>query len=70
MTSNLVYIANAGDAAYGITVAELDYDRGSLNIVQRVTEIGECHYLNLHLNGRYLVATTMEGGVPGGLLRR
>ncbi len=63
MTSNLVYIANAGDAPYGITVAELDYDRGSLNIVQRVTEISECHYLNLHPNGRYLVATTMEGGV-------
>ena len=63
MTANLVYIANAGDADYGITVAELDYDNATLNIVQRVTEISECHYLNLHPNGRYLVATTMDDDV-------
>ncbi len=63
MTSNLVYIANAGDADYGITVAELDYQNATLNIVQRVTEISECHYLNLHPNGRCLVATTMDAGV-------
>ncbi|MCY3831849.1 MAG: lactonase family protein [Chloroflexi bacterium] len=63
MSDNLVYIANAGDADYGITVAELDYDNATLNIVQRVTEIGECHYLNPHPNGRFLVATTMDGGV-------
>ena len=63
MTENLVYIANAGDADYGITVAELDYDNIALNVVQRVTEISECHYLNLHPNGRYLVATTMDEGV-------
>jgi 6-phosphogluconolactonase len=63
MTANLVYIANAGDADYGITVAELDYDNATLNIVQRVTEISECHYLNLHPNGRLLVATTMDADV-------
>lgn len=63
MTANLVYIANAGDADYGITVAELDYEKATLNVVQRVTEISECHYLNLHPNGRCLVATTMDAGV-------
>ena len=63
MTDNLVYIANAGDAPYGITVAELDYDSGSLKPVQHVTEISECHYLNLHPNGRFLVATTMDDDV-------
>jgi len=63
MSENLVYIANAGDADYGITVAELDYQNATLNIVQRVTEISECHYLNLHPNGRCLVATTMDAGV-------
>ena len=63
MSANLVYIANSGDAPYGITVAELDYDNGSLNIVQQVSEISECHYLNLHPNGKFLVATTMDGAV-------
>ncbi len=63
MTDNLVYIANGGDGPSGITVAELDYDSVTLNIIQRVTEISECHYLNLHPNGRYLVATTMDAGV-------
>ncbi len=63
MTDNLVYIANGGDGPSGITVAELDYDNATLNIVQRVTEISECHYLNLHPNGRYLVATTVDAGV-------
>lgn len=63
MTANLVYIANGGDGPNGITVAELDYDNATLNIVQRVTEISECHYLNLHPNGRLLVATTMDAGV-------
>ena len=63
MTANLVYIANGGDGPSGITVAELDYDNATLKIVQRVTEISECHYLNLHPNGRILVATTMDAGV-------
>lgn len=63
MTDNLVYIANGGDGPSGITVAELDYDSATLNIIQRVTEISECHYLNIHPNGRYLVATTMDAGV-------
>lgn len=63
MTDNLVYIANAGDADYGITVAELDYDKATLKVVQRVTEISECHYLNFHPNGRFLVATTMDDDV-------
>lgn len=63
MTANLVYIANGGDGPNGITVAELDYDNATLKIVQRVSEISECHYLNLHPNGRYLVATTMDAGV-------
>ena len=63
MRENLVYIANSGDADYGITVAELDYACGSLNVIQHVTEISECHYLNLYPNGRFLVATTMDGEV-------
>ena len=63
MTANLVYIANGSDGPSGITVAELDYDNATLNIVQRVTEISECHYLNLHPNGRILAATTMDAGV-------
>lgn len=63
MSDNLVYIANAGDTDYGITVAELDYSNATLNVVQRVTAISECHYLNPHPNGRFLVATTMDGGV-------
>ena len=63
MTNSLVYIANAGDAPYGITVAELDYHNGTLSPVQHVTEISECHYLNLHPNGRFLVATTMDDDV-------
>ena len=63
MPANLVYIANAGAADYGITVAELDYEKATLRVVQRVTEISECHYLNPHPNGRYLVATTMDAGV-------
>ena len=58
----LVYIANAGDAPYGITVAELDAS-GSLSVVQRVSEISECHYLNFHPSGEYLLATTMDGEV-------
>ena len=63
MTANLVYIANSGAADYGITVAELDYQNATLKVVQRVTEISECHYLNLHPNGRILAATTMDAGV-------
>lgn len=63
MTDNLVYIANAGDADYGITVAALNYDSGALEVVQHVTEISECHYLNLHPNGKLLLATTMDGAV-------
>ena len=63
MIQNLVYIANSGDAPYGITVAELDYANSTLNIVQQVTEISECHYLNPHPNGRFLVASTMDDDV-------
>ena len=63
MTDNLVYIANSGAADYGITVAALDYDSGSLEVVQYVTEISECHYLNLHPNGKLLLATTMDGAI-------
>ena len=63
MSANRIYIANSGDAPYGITVAELDYESGTLNIVQQVTEISECHYLNLHPSGKYLLATTMDGEV-------
>ncbi len=60
---NLVYIANGGGGPCGITVAELDYDKATLNILQQVTEISECHYLNLHPKGRFLVATTMDDDV-------
>ena len=63
MIDNLVYIANGGDGPKGITVAELDYENATLKIVQRVSEISECHYLNPHPNGRFLVATTMDAGV-------
>ncbi len=63
MSANLVYIANSGDAPYGMTIAELDYASGTLNIVQQVTEISECHYLNLHPNGKLLYATTMDNEV-------
>lgn len=63
MTDNLVYIANSGAADYGITVAALDYDKGALDVVQRVTEISECHYLNLHPSGELLLATTMDGAI-------
>ena len=63
MTDNLVYIANGGSGPHGITVAELDYANGALNIVQQVTEISECHYLNLHPKSRFLVAGTMDEGV-------
>ena len=61
-TAREVYIANSGNDGYGITVAQLD-DAGHLNIVQRVTEISECHYLALHPNRKYLYATTMDGEV-------
>ncbi len=63
MRQNLVYIANGGSGPHGITVAELDYASGNLNIVQQVTAISECHYLNPHPNGRFLVAGTMDEGV-------
>ncbi len=63
MTDNLVYIANAGAADYGITVAALNYDSGALEVLQHVTEISECHYLNLHPKGNLLLATTMDGEV-------
>ena len=63
MTQNLVYIANGGNGPHGITVAELDYANDTLNIVQQVSEISECHYLNPHPNGRILVAGTMDEGV-------
>ncbi len=63
MSSNLIYIANSGDAPYGITVAALDYDNGTLNIAQHVTEISECHYLNPHPKGKFLLATTMDGEI-------
>ena len=63
MRENIVYIANGGGGPCGITVAELDYDNATLHIVQPVTEIHECHYLNPHPNGRFLVATTMDGEV-------
>ena len=63
MTKNLVYIANSGDGPYGITVAALDADSGALNIVQHVAEISECHYLNPHPSGKFLLATTMDGDI-------
>ena len=63
MSQNLIYIANSGDAPYGITVAALDANSGALNIVQHVTEISECHYLNPHPNGKFLLATTMDGDI-------
>ena len=75
---NLVYIANGGGGPGGITVAELDYENATLDIVQQVDAIKECHYLNPHPNGRLLLATTMDGVVevvsfgiePNGTLRK
>jgi len=63
MTDSLIYIANGGGGPFGITVAALDYGKGALEVVQQVTEISECHYLNLHPNGKFLLATTMDGAV-------
>ena len=63
MREDLVYIANSGDEPIGITVARLHRNTGSLSIVQQVSEISECHYLNPHPNGRYLYATTMDGEI-------
>ncbi len=63
MRENLVYIANSGAEPIGITVAALDRETGSLSIVQQVSEISECHYLNPHPNGRCLYATTMDGEI-------
>ena len=63
MREDLVYIANSGAEPIGISVARLDRDTGSLSIVQQVSEISECHYLNPHPNGRYLYATTMDGEI-------
>ena len=63
MSHNLIYIANSGDAPYGITVASLDRNSHTLGVVQHVTEIGECHYLNPHPSGKFLLATTMDGEI-------
>ena len=63
MTDNLVYIASGGGGDCGITVAALDYAEGTLSVVQRVSEISECHYLNFSPSGRNLVATTMDDDV-------
>ena len=63
MTQSLVYIANSGNEPHGITIAALDTEAGSLSIIQEVDSITECHYLNLHPNGRYLYATTMDGEI-------
>ncbi|MXX83388.1 MAG: lactonase family protein [Chloroflexi bacterium] len=63
MNNSLIYIANSGAEPIGITVATLDGDTGSLSVIQQVSEISECHYLNPHPNGRYLYATTMDGAI-------
>ena len=39
-----------------------DYANDTLHIVQQVSDIGECHYLNPHPNGKFLVATTTDNG--------
>jgi len=59
MSTSLVYLANSKKGnPNGITVAKLDYDTGTLEVIQQVTDISECHYLNFHPNGKFLVATT------------
>ena len=63
MSDNLIYIANGGGAPHGITIAALDYDTGTLEVLRHVTDISECHYLNPHPNGKFLLATTMDGEV-------
>lgn len=63
MSQNLVYIANSGAEPIGITVAALDSQSGRLSVIQQVSEISECHYLNPHPSGRYLYATTMDGDI-------
>ncbi len=61
MTYPIIYIANSkDDSPYGITVAELNTDDGTLKVIQEVTEITECHYLNPHPNGKFLSATTTD----------
>ena len=63
MTKNLIYIANGGAGPCGITIAELDTTNAQLVIREQLTDISECHYLNPHPNGRFLLATTMDEGV-------
>lgn len=63
MSQNLIYIANAGAAPYGITIAALDYASGELAVVKHIDAISECHYLNPHPSGKFLLAATMDGEV-------
>ncbi len=63
MTNNLVYIANGGSGDCGITIAQLDYANAALTVVDQVSAINECHYLNPHPDGRFLLATTMQGAI-------
>lgn len=59
MTNPIIYIANSkSESPYGITVAELNKADGTLNILQEVSDINECHYLNPHPNGKFLAATS------------
>lgn len=63
LNPSLVYISSSKSGnPYGITVAMLDDKEGKLNIVQQDDTISECQYLNLHPNGQFLYATTMDNG--------
>jgi len=61
MTKPIIYIANSkDDSPIGITVAELNTEDGTLDILQEVTDISECHYLNPHPSKNMLAATTTD----------
>lgn len=62
MTNPIITIANAKDNnPYGITITQLNKADGTLHIMQHVTDITTCHYLNPHPNGKFLAATTTDG---------
>ena len=63
MTDNLVYIANSAPPTTALPSPSWTMTRARSTWLQHVTEISECHYLNLHPNGKLLLATTMDGAV-------
>ena len=70
MTDNLVYIANSGNAPHGITVAELDYNSGTLSPSTAWLPISANATTSTCIPmARFLVATTMDNGVQVSVVR-